>query len=498
MLKKSKKVIALVLATALAFTAAAVAVPSDEAFAASTKKVYVTTKKVSDDGTTTKYKYNDMGLVSQVKAVTNVETNDTSAVTATSDSVHVSDTVVGSTTTSVDTGSYQIYGTRKVSRAKKTVTTTDYTYCAKGAKKGMLKKAVTTTTITGSYSDVVTTIADPTGKYAVENSGGYSYTKTITQTTTYSYTDGLLSKTVSTITEPAYYTYSNVTGKYLPEKIDATTQSKYLNTSNYADDKSVTTVTNTYTPKNDKIRSILSSVEIVDTDITNKVSEKAGVTTSNACTQTTTTTYDAVKTVNSYNKKGYIKKQIIKDPGTGKIVTRDEDVTKRSDSTLDTTKTETTTEPIKNRSSKTTVKYSYDRNYNVVSIDTSNTYSDYTATNWTNTASASSAEATATTGATQTDTYTLVNNQYLSITQTEAGTSDVSLTLKGTTGRIETKYTTVGKMLKSGEKNISADTTRTVYTIKRKTAQTKYSSKVEAQQWTISNDIKNYLTWSLL
>ncbi len=503
MFKNGKKLIALALSAALAFTAAAVTVPTVEAEAASTQKVYVTTKTVDDEGTVTKYKYNSWGLVSQVISTNSTVDKDTKAVTGSSTSNTPSTSTSDGVTTTTTTGSYDIYGYVTTTDSHKEKSTSDITYYKKGVRKGKIKKVVKTTVISGTVSSQVTTIKDSTGTYAADNSYSFSYTKTITSTTVYKYSDGVLSTSVTTTTTPDYYTYSNVTGKIngstlVPETVTDVTQNKYLNTSNYANDNTVTTVTSTYTTTNDKIKKVSASREVVENDYNTLVVTSGSDTTTYNTTVTTTSTYDPVVYKYKYNKKGYVKKLTVKDPETGSKVVKTVVTTSKSGSSLTDTDTETLTTPIRNESSKAVTTYTYDSNKNLASKTTTNTYTDYTAISWTSTVAESSTDATSTSGATSTTNTTDANSEYLSIKQSTEGTTTYDVTLKSGSTRISTRYATSTANLKSGEKDKSTSTIKTVMTVKKKKIRKSFASKVEAQQWSISNGMRNLSSWGLI
>ena len=238
MFKKRSKVLAAVLAAALAFSGAAagVSVSGVDASAASTESVSLVTKAVGNDGSVTKYTYNKMGLVAKAvtkyatvnvynSGVSNIADEDPTSYTLSDGSEVDYDTFLNGYTYDEDTGEYlynglaiaasnykaTVTGTKSTKDSSTTVTTTKYTYNTSGKAKGMLSKAVTTETETTDYTVTYNT---NDAAYNAKYSGSYTSTKTTTTTKEYTYKKKALASVTTVVEAPDYATYSNVTGYY--------------------------------------------------------------------------------------------------------------------------------------------------------------------------------------------------------------------------------------------------------------------------------------------
>jgi hypothetical protein len=148
-MKMRRRALSVLLTLAMVFTF--MPFVSQQAFAASKTKVQLVTQAKDDDGNTTTYSYNKKGLVTKAvtKSSSKGEDYDSSTVVTTTFKYNKKNRIAKETTKTVETETY--YDTNKttgkfngVKTGSVTTTTTDvtnYTY-----KKGVAKKAVTTTT----------------------------------------------------------------------------------------------------------------------------------------------------------------------------------------------------------------------------------------------------------------------------------------------------------------------------------------------------------------
>ena len=517
MKNKILKGMGVALAAAMVFTVVAPAVPTE---AAAKQSIYLVTKAKGTDGSTTTYKYNKYGWVSQATSTKTTVTKSNKAVRPTSSTSPTfvntpgtsteSDDATANTHTSSSTGvnttTYNVYGTVSTTDKTTSKSVTKKTYYTSGKKKGKLKKETTTTTETNVYTKTAST-NDAT--YNTNNSGGYTVTTKTTDITTYTYNKkGYLKSTHEVFTKPdngddeyVSGTYSNLSGTYAAEAAEDV-DNVLNNGKSYADDVRVYTTDSTYTTKKGKITKQVSTVTDEYTDFyyghtttpkevtetyswgpwTHTVYVNTGF--DGSVSKSVTKTVSDPTTVKYTYKSGLIKKSVSSDSNgeTEECVSTDTD----SKGVVRTSTTKKVTPKTKSNTHTTT--YKYDKNKNLKSVKYAETGNVSTPIVITNTYSESSVYNNTIDDVTSYSRDELISyGATVDVTTKTSYSASYANTLKNDSNRISSKYVNKTRKLKSGEKNAASTVTKVTYTLKKKSLSEANAKIAEAQQRDLQN-----------
>ncbi len=339
-----KRVVAALAAAVLAVSL----VPASLVEAASKTSVNLVAKSYDvNDGTSVKYSYNKMGLVS--KSVYTSKSTEVDKVTI-EEGENSESTDDGDEYTSTTT--YDLYGYATTTNTNKVKEVVKYTYNTKGKAKGQIKKKTTTYTTVGTYKEKYDT---NDSAYDTANSGGYKETYKVTGTVKYYYNKkGVLTKMVTKTKSPSYATYSSLSGYYAADN-PAGSDTVYANGVSFKNDYVITTTTVKFKTKNGKVVKTVASMTEQDYD-----SEYDGYS-----TVLTVHNYDYSDTVTKFTyKDGYVKKSVVKDTNT----TTDNCVVTSDDGS---SYTETSSDDYNDYNM--VYKYTYNKNHTVKNVSVNRT-----------------------------------------------------------------------------------------------------------------------------
>jgi YD repeat-containing protein len=489
------------------------------------QKLYLVTKKVSNDGSVTKYSYNKKGLLSKQTSTTNSRTkdSDSSYQTTTSYKYNKKNRVAVKNYNSVsDITEYEtdfeknIKSNGKVTKERENNNTnTQYFY----NKKGLLTKTVSTSyTITVPQNETETETAKSSYSY-YDESDAYKTVDSIENISrNYTYTDN------GNGTRTKVYTYESVEPSYSYEKKQAV-DSKYNRTETTVTSNKRVTTTNYSYDKKKRVKATNSTTDYSSETKTenHRIYSVDGVKSSEYLTETVDThKYTTRSMVQfSYNKKGKVSKCVsTSEPDVYEIYEsskKDTDTYYGSDNktTVSTTSSTSKTEYVNNKKitsgsstdsdgkvtadeTKTvdypankyvyTTQYTYDKKGNVKAErttydDVDNRYEDYTVDE----------------NGKQVFKYNkdkdgkddISNPIYRSKTTRETKKVSYDNVLKADSARITKSLEMSSGYLEGREVDNSYGMNRSVFTVKAKKISGSLAKDVEAQQWILQNGSLN-------